>query len=170
MLLAVTKPPVPLLGERTIFPVVSPPIVKVLLAAACMFPPAPRTKLPAIVAVGVPEFMFNTANFADEEVVPPTKRSRVELPGYRVPAEEFQNDPPFAVGRIPETSAVARSTALVVDPEPMNIEEVNVSETYASVKAVPFHTPDTIVPTEVKEEPVTPEPRVVAESTEVPAI
>ena len=32
-------------------------------------------------AVGVPEFMFRTANLAEAVVVPPTRRSRVELLG-----------------------------------------------------------------------------------------
>src|SRR3989338_8065032 len=61
-------------------------------------------------AVGVPLFMFKTANFAEAEVVPPTNRSRVELPGYKAPRDEFHQDPPLAVGRIPDTSAV-RETA-----------------------------------------------------------
>ena len=102
-------------GARTISPVVELPKVKV-----CAFV-VPRIPVPVkvaallpefadIEAVGVPEFMFVTANFADEEVVPPTKRSRVELPGYRVPAEEFQNDPPLEVGKMPETS-VTKETA-----------------------------------------------------------
>ena len=38
------------------------------------------------------------------------------------------------------------------------------------VTTVPFHTPVAIVPTEVNEEPVTPDPRVVAERTDVPLI
>ena len=36
--------------------------------------------------------------------------------------------------------------AFVVEPLPMNIEEVRVSETKASVKAVPFHIPVVMVP------------------------
>ena len=41
--------------------------------------------------------------------------------------------PPFATVSVPATSAVAKSTASVVEPEPLNIDEVSVSETKASV-------------------------------------
>ena len=41
--------------------------------------------------------------------------------------------PPFATVRVPATSAVAKSTASVVEPEPLNIDAVSVSETIASV-------------------------------------
>jgi hypothetical protein len=54
--------------------------------------------------------------------------------------------PPFAIERIPATSAVARSIALVVEPEPTKFDAVNVSETKASVSAVPFHVPDVMTP------------------------
>ena len=36
-------------------------------------------------AVGVPEFMFKTANLAEAEELPPTRKSRVEFMGYRAP-------------------------------------------------------------------------------------
>ena len=55
-----------------------------------------------------------TLRFAEDVVVPPMRRSRVELPVYTAPNEEFHHDPPFAVGRIPETSDEAR---LTVDEE-----------------------------------------------------
>ena len=41
--------------------------------------------------------------------------------------------PPFATVRVPATSAVAKSTASVEVPEPLNIDEVSVSDTKASV-------------------------------------
>jgi hypothetical protein len=64
-------------------------------------------------------------------------------------ALQFCPVPPFVVESVPATSAVPRSTAFVVEPEPINIDEVNVSEIYASSIAVPCHTPDVIVPRDV---------------------
>ena len=45
-----------------------------------------------------------TLKFAEEVVVPPMIKSKVVLPGYSAPSEELKKLPPFAVGRIPETS------------------------------------------------------------------
>src|SRR5690606_30912048 len=41
--------------------------------------------------------------------------------------------PPLAIDNVPATSAVPKSTALVLEPEPTKIEEVSVFETIASV-------------------------------------
>ena len=57
--------------------------------------------------------------------------------------------PPLVVDNVPATSAVPRSTAFVDDPEPINMDEVRVSDTNESVNAVPFHTPVVIVPSVV---------------------
>jgi hypothetical protein len=54
--------------------------------------------------------------------------------------------PPFAWDSIPATSAVARSIALVIDPDPTKSDEVNVSETNASIRAVPFQVPVVMTP------------------------
>src|SRR4030095_4139350 len=45
--------------------------------------------------------------------------------------------PPFAAGKSPETSAVARAPAVVDEPEPTNRDEVRVSETCVSVSPLP---------------------------------
>ncbi len=49
----------------------------------------------------------------------------------------FAPVPPLATGNMPATSAVAKSTALVVDPEPTNKLAVSVSDASASV--IPAH-------------------------------
>ena len=40
---------------------------------------------------------------------------------------------------------------------------------FATAIAVPFHVPEVIVPTDVREDPVTPEPSVEPDRTSVPA-
>jgi hypothetical protein len=72
--------------------------------------PPLKEMFPAIVAVGVPPAIFVTANLADEVVVPPIRKSKVEFPGYNAPSAEFHHDPPLVVESIPVTS-VARLTA-----------------------------------------------------------
>ena len=58
-------------GESTISPVFVSPRVKVCLAVVARVPEALRYAPPAVPAereaVGVPEFMFNTANLAEAE-------------------------------------------------------------------------------------------------------
>ncbi len=73
--------------------------------------------------------------------------------------------------RLPATSAVAKSIAFVLLPEPIKMLEVRVSETYASVKAVPFHAPAVIVPEETARPLIVPLvviPLVVTSKYEVP--
>src|SRR5690606_22875891 len=57
---------------------------------------------------------------------PPVK----PLPAVTVSAPELTK---FAFAKVPATPAVPKSTALVVEPEPMKIEAVNVLDTMASV-------------------------------------
>jgi hypothetical protein len=47
-------------------------------------------EFPEIEAVGVPPALLRNANLAELDAVAPTNRSRVELPGYREPRDEFQ--------------------------------------------------------------------------------
>ena len=42
--------------------------------------------------------------------------------------------PPLLTARVPATSAVAKSTAFVVEPDPMNIDDVSVSDIWESVR------------------------------------
>ena len=51
-----------------------------------------------------------------------------------VPPEIVRSSATFALGRTPDTSAVARSTAVVNEPVPTNIEAVKVSETSLSAQ------------------------------------
>jgi hypothetical protein len=55
----------------------------------------------------------------------------------RVDAVEVDTAVVLALGSVPATSAVARSMALVVDPEPTNKEHWSVLDTWASVSPVP---------------------------------
>jgi len=57
--------------------------------------------------------------------VPP--EPQVKVPALLIP------EPPLVDDNIPATSAVAKSTASVVPPDPLNIDAVKVSETIASV-------------------------------------
>ena len=70
------------------------PIVKVCFAVVDNVPVAVTYNPPAAPAetdaAGVPEFIFNTANFADAVAVPPTNKSSVEFIGYNVPLLELQ--------------------------------------------------------------------------------
>lgn len=84
--LRVSTPPVPPRGLMEIFPVVPPPSVKFWKAVVPRFPvPVRKVALfplaAEILAVGVPEEIPSTANFAEEEDVPPTNRSRVLFVG-----------------------------------------------------------------------------------------
>ncbi len=71
------------------------------------------------------------------EVVPvvPAAERPVMLLKHVMEAEP-QLVPPLATGNMPATSAVARSTAFVVEPEPMKMEDVSVSEIWESVRAL----------------------------------
>jgi len=66
-------------GESTISPVAVSPKVNVCLAVVARVPAAVRYAPPAVPAqrdaVGVPEFIFRTANLAEEDDCPPMRRS-----------------------------------------------------------------------------------------------
>jgi hypothetical protein len=74
--------PEPFNGDKVILPVVAPPRVRFWLAVVWSVPSAAIYAAPAepaeTEAVGVPELTLRTANLAEEEAAPPTKRS-VEL-------------------------------------------------------------------------------------------
>ncbi len=67
-------------------------------------------------------------------VVPAAERPVILL--KHVMEAEPQLVPPLATGNMPATSAVARSTAFVVEPEPMKILDVRVSDTSESTMSL----------------------------------
>ncbi len=171
------------------FPVVAPPIVKVLFLTDCTVPSPESTRAcvpEETEAVGVPELMFNTANLALTVAVPPRRRSWVWFLGWIVP--EIVCHRPKAC--VPESAQLGIPPATVktwlvvpmvrfVREEGLTEAEYRRSPVAYVVTPVPpkppltdvhYHTPVPIVPTEVSEEVRTPVPRVVAERTEVPAI
>lgn len=88
--------PLPFRGERTIFPVVEPPMVRVLLFNACSVAvKAVRARpLPLVVAervaVGAPVAIPVIANSALAVAVEPTSTSRVSLNGEMAPRPNCQ--------------------------------------------------------------------------------
>src|SRR3989344_6568626 len=92
----IVEPAVPLILRlllapilRLVSPLSPPPKVRVCLLVVPRFPKPVRKAalllpVPAETeAVGVPLLTFSTANLAEAEVVPPMRRSRVELIGVR---------------------------------------------------------------------------------------
>src|SRR3989344_6040794 len=82
---ATYPPAAELRGLTIIFPVESPPSVKVCVLVVARFPVPVRyaallPEFAEIEAVGVPVFIFKTPNFAEVEAVPPTRRSTVAFP------------------------------------------------------------------------------------------
>ena len=86
-------PAVPLILKLLLAPMTKliSPVVEVPSVKVCMFV-VPNTPVPVrvvafapelaeMLAVGVPEFIFRTANLADEVDTPPTAKSKVELIG-----------------------------------------------------------------------------------------
>lgn len=82
--------PPALRGESVISPVELPPMMSEPLTNDCIVPfdesemPVPLV-IAAIDAVGVPEFIFSTANFAEDEAVLPRSRSTVVILGLSAP-------------------------------------------------------------------------------------
>ena len=81
---------------------------------------------------------------------------------------------PFEVRMLPEVLGATRLPLSAEVPLPRMtllevIEDAPVPPSATAI-SVPFQTPVAIVPTEVNEEPVTPEPSVVADRTDVPLI
>jgi len=94
-----SEPAPPFRGERAMFPVVSPPTVKVLLRTLWR-EPSPFRYIPLVASVpevaeteatgvAVP-LMLRTANLALWVDCPPMRRSTVELFGVRNPAPSVQ--------------------------------------------------------------------------------
>ena len=88
-------------SDKSIFPVVTPPIVRVLprrdwielveLSKTIPVPEPPEEVVADRVATGeVAPLTLRTANFAEVVDWPPTNRSTVELFGYKAPAVWFQ--------------------------------------------------------------------------------
>lgn len=87
--------PAPFNGLIVMLPVVDPPRARVLSDVVCNVPSPVKyvftpTVEPEMEAVGVPLFTFKKANLAEAVEVPPTKASKVELPGYKAPLLRVQ--------------------------------------------------------------------------------
>ena len=108
-------------GLKLIPPVVSPPRVRFPLSKLCIVPsplntnpePEPPDDVVAdIEAIGdVDPATLRNANLEDMVDVPPTRRSTVELPGNRVPADELR----FQYPTVPDVAHVLPDTHIVPD-------------------------------------------------------
>jgi hypothetical protein len=147
-----------------------------------------RVVVPPAVAVDVYPIRFAIAPGAVVEPVPPRANAIVEpfhVPDVIVPTvASDERDVTASLTRVPVAGNVTEvlpdvtnATVCVLEPIvvlPLTVIVLPVFATpvppYCPATAVPCHVPVSIVPTLVNEDPVTPEPSVVALSTDVPAI